>query len=190
MDITDTYNIFVLIIQFKYNMSIFKFRPAKASDSKLLSVLFKTVYIETYGTEGITLEFANFIEQQFSPTKIERDIESESSDLWLATHKNNPVGVVQIEYNKPCPISDLIGPEINKLYILRNFFTNGIGQNLMKIAEDQIRKKGQDNVWLWVLEANTRANEFYYKQGFKNIGLADFQMEENSYTNNVMLKHL
>ncbi len=171
-------------------MSIFKYLPAKTSDYRLLSVLFKTVYIETYGIEGITLEFANFIEQQFSPTKIEHDIESELSEIWIATNKDNPIGVVQIEYNKACPINDLTGPEINKLYVLRNFFGNGIGQNLMKIAEDQIRKKGQDKVWLWVLQANLRANEFYTKQGFKNIGLADFQMEVNNYTNNVMLKHL
>lgn len=171
-------------------MSILKIYPAKASDSKLLSVLFKTVYIETYGTEGITYEFANFIKHQFSHTQIERDIESESSELWVASYKNNPVGVVHIEYKKPCPVNDLIDTEINKLYVLRNFYANGIGQNLMKIAEDQIRKKGQDKVWLWVLETNLRANEFYSKQGFKNIGLADFQMEVNSYTNNVLLKHL
>lgn len=171
-------------------MSIIKYLPAKTSDSKLLSVLFKTVYIETYGTEGITLEFANFIEKQFSPTKIKRDIQNKSSVIWLATYKTNPVGVIQIEDNRPCPINELMGPEINKLYVLRNFFGNGIGQNLMKIAEVQIRNKGQDKVWLWVLESNLRAIKFYNQQGYKNIGTAYFQMTENRYKNIVMTKNL
>lgn len=171
-------------------MNNINFRAALPSDHVLLSLLFKTVYIETYGTKGITHEFANFIEKQFSPNKIKSKIESDTSTLWIASYSNNPVGIIQIDYNNACPIKNTVFPEINKLYILRNFHGRGIGQNLMNIAEKEIRKKGEDKIWLWVLESNIRANEFYIKQGYKNIGIADYPMEENIYTNNVMLKDL
>lgn len=49
--------------------------PGISSDSKQLSVLYKTVYTNTYGTNGVTNEFTNFIEKQFSPVKINEDIE-------------------------------------------------------------------------------------------------------------------
>lgn len=180
----------VLVILKQYKLNNFSFHHARTKDSELLSVLFKTIYIETYGTEGVTYEFANFIEQQFSKKKIEADIRSKNNDLWIARFKDNPVGVIQLEYNKSCPILDFVSPEINKLYVLRNFYGKGIGKRLMQLAEDRIAQMGENKVWLWVLKSNTRANDFYKQQGFKNIGVADFQMEVNSYTNNVMLKNL
>lgn len=167
-----------------------EFLPAKPVDSSLLSVLFKTVYIETYGLEGVTYEFANFIEQQFSVQKIESDIASNEHEVLVAYYKKNPVGVIQVEYNKACPLNNINAPEINKLYVLRNFFGKGIGQGLMQHAEKQIALKGYDKIWLWVLQSNTRANFFYQKQGFETIGTADFQMEVNKYTNNVMIKKI
>lgn len=169
-----------------------KFNPItpKSIDSQLLSVLFKTVYIETYGTEGVTLEFANFIQNQFSPERIESNILNDSCDLWVAQYNNNPIGVIQVDYNKQAPINNFSAPEINKLYVLRNFFGKGVGQNLMNLAEKGITEKGYNSSWLWVLNSNSRANQFYLKQGYKSIGTADFIMETNTYTNNVMLKHL
>lgn len=171
-------------------MNNFVFHQAERADSKLLSTLFKTVYIETYGIEGITHEFSDFIEHQFSPDKIERDMASNDCHLWVARFKNNPVGILQAEYKKDCPIGNFTSPEINKLYILRNFSGLGIGQNLMKRAEKQIRSNGYNKVWLWVLESNKRAIDFYRLQGYRGIGTSDFQMAVNRYTNVVMLKDL
>lgn len=54
---------------------LMKVVPGISSDSKQLSVLYKTVYTNTYGTNGVTNEFTNFIEKQFSPVKINEDIE-------------------------------------------------------------------------------------------------------------------
>lgn len=171
-------------------MNFFDFRKANLKDGKLLSVLFKNVYINTYGTEGITHEFADFIETNFSPFKINQSIENPNFDLWIANFKNNPVGVLKVDYKKSCPINGEIYPEINKLYILRHFFGKGIGQELMRMAECEISKKGFNRIWLWLLESNLRAEDFYTKQGYKNTGTADFKMSLNTYKNIVMSKSL
>lgn len=162
--------------------------PAMTSDCHLLSVLFKTVYINTYGLEGVTEEFSNFIEQQFAPSKIRADIESKDSQLWIAKYKDNPVGVLQVALANACPITKVLHPEINKLYLLSRFFGQGIGQQLMKSAESELLQNGYQSAWLWVLASNERAIGFYQKQGYKNIGTADFQMEVNTYKNIVMQK--
>ncbi len=171
-------------------MNHLTFRPATTSENHLLSVLYKTVYVDTYGTEGVTSEFTNFIDKQFSPNKIKEDIESSNCDLWIALFKNNPVGVIQVEYNKRCPNDNSVRVEVNKLYILRRFFRQGIGQNLIKLAESEIAKRGIKKLWLWVYEHNHGAIDFYYKLGYENIGTAYFQIEDNSYKNIVMTKSL
>lgn len=54
--------------------------PATSSDIKSLSVLFKMVYIDTYGLDGVSNECANFIETQCLPSKIKNDSESNQLD--------------------------------------------------------------------------------------------------------------
>jgi ribosomal protein S18 acetylase RimI-like enzyme len=108
--------------------------------------------------------------------------------LIVAVYKNNLVGVVEIEFDKKCPINNIIAPELNKLYILACFCGQGIGYKLLAEAERVVKLKGINEMWLWVLVTNERAISFYERQNFKWIGNAPFQMETNSYDNKVMTK--
>lgn len=165
------------------------YRNAVIADAKKLSILFKQVYIQTYGTEGVSDEFANFITKQFSVERIENIVTTQPENLIVAEYKGNLVGVVEIEFDKKCPIDNIVGPELNKLYILEWFCGKGIGNELLNYAEKLMKQKNQKLFWLWVLESNTRAVNFYEKHNYKWIGNAAFQMEKNSYMNKVMVKY-
>ena len=165
-------------------------RKAIPFDSLRLSVLYKQVYIQTYGKEGVSTEFANFIAKQFAVEKIENTIKDFPDNITVAEYKGNLVGVAEIEFDKKCPIDNIIAPELNKLYILEWFCRMGIGQRLLKAVEEMVRSKEINEIWLWVYLFNKRAIAFYEKQQYKWIGNAFFQMEFNKYENKVMLKKL
>jgi ribosomal protein S18 acetylase RimI-like enzyme len=164
------------------------YRKANPSDAIKLSVLFKTVYIQTYGKEGISDEFANFVVHQFSVERLQNVIEVSPDALIVAVYKENLVGVVQIDFDKKCPIDHIDAPELNKLYILDWFCGQGIGYQLLTEAVNTLKSKGYSEMWLWVLVTNERAISFYERQNFKWIGNAPFVMEKNSYDNKIMLK--
>lgn len=168
----------------------FIIRHAVIQDSKKLSILYKQVYIKTYGIDGVSDEFANFITKQFSINRIENLISKNNESIIVAEYKNNLVGVLEIEYLKPCPINNFVSPEINKIYILEWFCGKGIGNKLLNFAEKLLVVKGHDKVWLWLLESNIRAHNFYKKHNYVDIGKAPFVMEENTYMNLVMSKNL
>lgn len=168
----------------------FIYRKANLTDVIKLSILFKQVYIQTYGIEGVSDEFANFISQQFSIERL-RDLITDHPDaVIVAEYKENLVGVVEIAFEKKCPVNNSVAPELNKLYILEWFCGKGIGYHLLAAAEKVVRSKGINQIWLWVLASNERAVSFYERQQFKWIGNASFQMEKNSYDNKVMIKYL
>lgn len=167
-----------------------KYRLAEHSDIRQLSALLRQVYIDTYGIEGVSAEFANFIHSEFQEIKLKQEIDSEDHDIWITTYRSNLVGAAKIPYSEPCPINDFSAPEINKLYVLKSFFGKNIGQELMQRAEKRLKDKGEKKTWLWVLNSNQRAIDFYHKQGYEDIGTAYFQMETNRYKNIVMLKNL
>jgi diamine N-acetyltransferase len=166
------------------------YRKAQSADALKLSILYKQVYIQTYGTEGVSDEFANFVTRQFAAERLEHIILNHPENIMVADYKNNLLGVAEIEFAKKCPVNNIIAPELNKLYIMERFCGQGIGHELLKAAEKTILSKGEKEMWLWVLESNDRAIAFYEKQGYQHIGNASFQMEVNQYDNKVMLKQL
>ncbi|NHN25944.1 hypothetical protein FIA58_009685 [Flavobacterium jejuense] len=52
------------------------------------------------------------------------------------------MGVVEIEFDKKCPINNIVAPELNKLYILEWFCGKGIGYNLLAEAKNILKLKG------------------------------------------------
>lgn len=167
-----------------------KYRNANTSDLLKLSVLFKQVYISTYGINGVSDEFANFITDKFSVERLEDIIIHTPENIIVADYQNNLVGVAEVEVNKKCPVNEIIAPELSKLYILEWFCGKGIGKKLINESENYIKQIGLNQIWLWVLETNYRAINFYRNQGYKEIGNASFQMEVNKYENIVMLKEI
>ncbi len=163
---------------------------AQLSDSLRISVLLKTVYIQTYAVDGVTFEFANFITKRFSAEHIETIIKENPLRLLIAYHNGNPIGVAELIYNSNCPIRKIAVPELSKLYVLERFYGKGIGLGLLALAENQIKEHGFKELNLEVWQQNERAIVFYKKQGFVTIGNANFPMEFNTYENFVMNKKL
>ena len=171
-------------------MDRISFGKAKLSDSIRISVLLKTVYIQTYANDGITFEFANFITKRFSIENIENIIKENPYRLIVAYYNENPVGVAEIIYNSTCPIRNISVPELSKLYVLERFYGKGIGFGLIKEAEKEVKKNGFKEFNLEVYIKNSRAIAFYKRQGYTVIGNVDFPMEFNTYENLVMNKIL
>ncbi|BDS12156.1 GNAT family N-acetyltransferase [Aureispira anguillae] len=167
-----------------------KYRLARPSDALCLSVLFRQVYMHNYAIEGISADFSRFIVQQFAVDKIEQKIQNTPNCMLVAEYKNNLAGVAEIEYNKKCPVGDLVAPELNKLYVLECFTGLGVGHQLLDNVEQQLQQQGHAELWLWVYAINDRAIRFYERKNYQWIGNAFFELEGVNYENKVMHKNL
>jgi len=56
--------------------------------------------------------------------------------------------------------------EIAAMYLLDTFWNKGYGRMMMDFSLAELKHMGHDEVFLWTLEANTRARRFYEKCGF------------------------
>jgi ribosomal protein S18 acetylase RimI-like enzyme len=59
---------------------------------------------------------------------------------------------------------------ITALHVLPQLRGRGYGRALLELACNDCRSRGFSEVTLWVLDANTKAREFYEKRGFRNDG--------------------
>ena len=66
--------------------------------------------------------------------------------------------------------------EVISMYLLPQYMGKGYGKILMESAISELKKQGHEKIFLWVLEENIRARQFYEQFGFSIT--ADF-MEDN-----------
>ena len=61
--------------------------------------------------------------------------------------------------------------ELERIYVLRNFWKHKIGAALMMetIQLSKNKNKNFDYVWLGVWQQNNRAIDFLFKNGFRNF---------------------
>lgn len=166
------------------------FGKALLSDALRISVLYKTVYIQTYGAEGITFESASFITKRFSNEQIEKTIMGTSNELIVACHNGNPIGVAEVIVKTVCPIRQISTAELDKLYVLQSYYGKGIGYGLLNESEKLCLEYGIAQMNIEVYIENERAITFYKRQGYNLIGKVDFPMESNVYENLVLNKRL
>lgn len=56
--------------------------------------------------------------------------------------------------------------EVISIYLLPNYMGKGYGKTLMKSTISELKIQGYENIFLWVLEENSRARHFYEQFGF------------------------
>ena len=60
--------------------------------------------------------------------------------------------------------------ELISIYVLPQYFNQGYGKKLLEFVVGKLRKRGYDNIYLWVLEENQGARRFYERNGFSPNG--------------------
>jgi len=75
--------------------------------------------------------------------------------------KNNQIWVVESQ-NYPVGFMAMNNDFVDQLYIDPNHQRRGIGRSLLNLA----RERSPDHVWLYTLQVNASAREFYEKNGF------------------------
>ncbi|TCJ17724.1 GNAT family N-acetyltransferase [Flaviaesturariibacter flavus] len=151
-------------------------------------MLLQHVYIDTYGLEGVSPEFANFMSTRFSVERINFLIAA--AVLTVATFRENLIGAAEIVRPARCPLNRLSGTESSKLYVLERFCGQGVGYALLRCVEALAAADGDPQLWLEVWSRNPRAVAFYERQGYRALGTVPFRMEVNCYENLVLAKAL
>lgn len=100
-----------------------------------------------------------------SRAHIRDDIASGRLSVFLLLEDGVPAGIVGYAESRD---ENLVGwGEIVCLYVRPGFCRRGYGKTLLCAAVDALAKRGFHDCFLWVLEGNRNAREFYYAMGFR-----------------------
>ena len=167
-------------------------RTATPADALRLSVLATQVWLDTYCTEGVNDSLAREVRHSCGPEAFEARLREPQRHHVLAEREG---GLVQafvelLPDQRPPPPGLAAGAEVVRWYVQPAAQGQSLGGRLLEAAAAWARAQGEASLWLTVWTGNARAQRFYARQGFEDLGTAEFEFEGRRYENQVLRRAL
>lgn len=162
-------------------------RIAGEADVERLAEIARNTFIATFADSNTPQDMACYIEQAFTPENIHRELADKTSTFILAEQRGIAVGYAKIRRGEPADC--VTGPEpveLERIYADPDLIGSGVGKVLLHTIIRLAKGEGYQTLWLGVWEHNDRAIEFYYRQGFTDVGEHLFLLGNDEQTDRVM----
>ena len=138
-------------------------KTATLYDVKEISYIHASSWKTAY--KGIVpQEYLDNLKYDYWVSAFEKWISDNTIISKLAYVGNDAIGCIAYGKSRDVDLPDW--GEIVSLYVLPESWGKGVGKALLESALNDMHHKGFENIYLWVLEENLRAQQFYRKNGF------------------------
>ena len=164
-----------------------KIRKINIDDLETLRYLSIQTFKETFEEVNTEENMQKYLLENLSIEKLKTELENPNSEFYFAENNNEILGYLKLNF-KDAQTEKLEENhfEIERIYVLKAFLGQKIGQILFDKAIEIGREKNLEYVWLGVWEENHRAIRFYGKNGFEIFGKHDFVLGKDVQTDLLM----
>jgi ribosomal protein S18 acetylase RimI-like enzyme len=169
------------------NITIIK---AELKDIVQLQKIGRQTFSETFSGDNTQENMANYLEEAFSIEKLTDEFNNKNAEFYFAAIDEKIVGYLKLNFGKSqTELQDDKGLEIERIYVMKEFQGNQVGQLLYNKALEIAQEKNSKFIWLGVWEHNSRAINFYKKNGFVEFDKHTFKLGNDEQID-IMMKLL
>ncbi|MDU8885442.1 GNAT family N-acetyltransferase [Yeosuana sp. MJ-SS3] len=171
-------------------MSNITIRKASTDDLVAIALLARVTFREAFGHLFIDDQnLIDYFSKTFSIDALTKKINNDNNVFWLALSDNLPVGYAKLIKNSPTKfIRDSKVSELQRIYILNDFLNQKIGHQLQNVIFEEVKILKSNHLWLSVYVDNFKAIRFYKRYDFKQLGIHNFSILNQSFDFYVMDK--
>ncbi|RZK62081.1 MAG: GNAT family N-acetyltransferase [Hymenobacter sp.] len=164
-------------MSFPLRIAVAKANPATATR---LAELGRQTFTETFAATNTPEDLAAYLAETYGPELQLTQLQDPACTYLLAEMQGQAVGYAQVwlgsrlGLSADAPATKQL--EIKQLYIVEDWIGTGLGKALMRRALDIAQAAGCTAVVLGVWEHNERAQAFYQRFGFREIGETAFKL--------------
>ena len=163
-------------------------RYATAQDATLLAELGARTFYDAFARDNKPEEIDSYIAQAFTPQQMALELADPGSTFLLAQIDGQVVGYAKVQAgNAPACVNGPRPIELERIYVDQTVIGRGVGAALMEACLDEARQARYGSVWLGVWERNDRAQAFYHKWGFRDVGAKTFTVGQDVQYDRVMM---
>jgi diamine N-acetyltransferase len=158
------------------------------TDIGQLQQIGRQTFYETFSAGNTEENMVKYLNEGFSTEKLTAEVNDKDSEFYFALLENKIIGYLKLNFGQSqTELKDDKAIEIERIYVLKGFQGQNIGQILYEKALQRARDKNADYVWLGVWEENPRAINFYKKNGFIEFDKHIFRLGLDEQTD-IMMK--
>ncbi len=148
-----------------------RLREATLTDAATLAELGERTFRETFQAFNRPEDLAAFLGRTYGEAFQRAELEDRANTYCLAEISGTAVGFSLLRPGPPEPCVTGDDPlELARIYVLQEWHGKGIAAVLMEGCLAAARTQGASTLWLGVWEHNHRAQAFYRKFGFRDVG--------------------
>lgn len=152
-------------------------RRGTLADADLLSELGARTFSETFAADNTPEDLATYMATSFNVAQQTAELEDPASTFLIAEVDGRAAGYARLyDAEPPTGVTGTNPVELVRLYVSRDWLGRGIGEQLMRACLDEARGAGHETIRLGVWERNARAQAFYRKWEFHEIGEHTFKL--------------
>ena len=167
-------------------------RDARESDAAELAALAERTFRDTFEAENNADDMNAHCAAAYSSVVQGRELSDPSMQTMVAVGADaRLIAYAQLRPGAPSCAPDAVSPqELWRFYVDRAHHGTGVAQALMEAVMRTAQNRGAWTLWLGVWERNARAQAFYRKAGFIDIGAHEFLLGADVQTDRVMARDL
>ena len=163
-------------------------RPDEAGE---LSVFAERVFREAFAAQNRVADLDMYLRNAYGPRQQLAELNDPQITTLVAEVEGRMAGFAQVRPGKAPPCVEGSAPiELWRFYVDRPFQGLGVAGTLMQAVVEAAMDRNARTVWLGVWEQNPRAQAFYRKCGFADVGKQPFQLGGDTQTDRVMARPL
>lgn len=166
-------------------------RKVKTGDIEVLRAISLETFYDAFIGQNSEANMQAYMKQYFTKEILLRELEEPESAFYFAELNGQQAGYLKLNTGKAqTELREPGGLEIERIYVLKAFQGNQIGQRLFDKAVQVAATQQKDYVWLGVWEKNTRAIRFYERNGMHVFSSHPFQLGDELQTDIMMKRQL
>jgi ribosomal protein S18 acetylase RimI-like enzyme len=166
-------------------------RHATIADAELLTELGARTFVETFGADNSEDNMAAYLPMAFNPGQQSSELSDPGKCTFISEIEDVAVGYAMLMSGDAPP--EVIGEkpiELVRLYVSKDCIGSGVGAALMQACLDEAASQDYQTIWLGVWENNLRAQAFYRKWEFVEVGTHVFQLGDDPQRDLLMQRPL
>ncbi|MFT7594019.1 MAG: ribosomal protein S18 acetylase RimI-like enzyme [Paracoccaceae bacterium] len=145
------------------------------------------VWLGTYIRHGVSGFFADYALSEFTAEKVAAILDDPSETVIVSENRDGIDGFARISWDQKASVAGCSDVEITTLYVQPRHQGRKIGQKLLQEVLALCQSRQVSHPALTANSENTRAIEFYQKNGFVIAGQTHFRIQDQGYLNEVLV---
>ena len=168
-------------------MSLFVIDEVHLNQVEQLQSISRETFYETYCSMNTKENMDKYLNENLSISTLEKELKNPNSLFFIIRDLDKNIGYLKLNMGPAqTDIKDANALEIERIYVIKEYQGKKAGQQLYEKTIQVAKEKMLKYIWLGVWQENSKAIQFYVKNGFEIFDQHVFKLGDEEQTDFLM----